>query len=292
MAIGGGAPNPAIVRLDLAARLRELRLASDLSIESVAAELMCSQAKISRMETGGRGIQARDVRDLCRFYGVDSDLRDQLIRMATEAKRRGWWQDYGSLDEQTQTYVGLESAASSLSIVETRAIPGMLQTRAYAHLILSGVRGQSTNAEIEEIVATRERRAERVARGEVLLRAILDQATLERTFGRFDVLLEQVELLIARSTLPNVTIQILPFDALPSPAVESSFTYLTFANHNVPDVVFIEGRSENAFIDKERISQDYRADFEAASQIAATTSDSREWLIRRRVALSKAVERS
>ena len=253
---------------------------------------MCSQAKISRMETGGRGIQARDVRDLCRFYGVDSDLRDQLIRMATEAKRRGWWQDYGSLDEQTQTYVGLESAASSLSIVETRAIPGMLQTRAYEHLILAGGRGQSTNAEIEEIVATRERRAERVARGEVLLRAILDQATLERTFGRFDVLLEQVELLIARSTLPNVTIQILPFDALPSPAVESSFTYLTFANHNVPDVVFIEGRSENAFIDKERISQDYRADFEAASQIAATTSDSREWLIRRRVALSKAVERS
>ena len=73
-----GSPNPTVSRLELAARLRELRVQAGKSIDDAAAELMCSVAKISRMETGGRGVQPRDIRDLCRLYGVSNG---RVVRM-------------------------------------------------------------------------------------------------------------------------------------------------------------------------------------------------------------------
>jgi len=52
-------------------RLRELRVGLGLTVEQVGEELLCSATKISRLETGARRASLRDVRDLCRVYGVD-----------------------------------------------------------------------------------------------------------------------------------------------------------------------------------------------------------------------------
>ena len=50
--------------------LRALRNDRGLTVDQVAAELLCSPSKVSRMETGQRGATPRDVRDLCELYGV------------------------------------------------------------------------------------------------------------------------------------------------------------------------------------------------------------------------------
>ena len=128
--------SPTVLRWELGARLRTLRTRAELTIEDAARELMCSQAKVSRMETAGRGIQPRDVRDLCRLYAVSDAVRDELLRMAHEAKRPGWWQQYGTLDEQLATYIGLESAASAIMTLESRVFPGLLQTPDYARTLV------------------------------------------------------------------------------------------------------------------------------------------------------------
>src|SRR3954453_3970382 len=107
-----GSVSPTARRWQLAAQLRRLRQAAGVSVEQAAGELMCSVAKISRMETAGRGVQPRDVRDLCRLYGVSDEVREQLMQAGVEARRPGWWQEFPSLDEHASTFIGLESGAS------------------------------------------------------------------------------------------------------------------------------------------------------------------------------------
>src|SRR5882762_7992886 len=74
-----------VLRWELGSELRSLRQASGKSIAEAARWLECSDAKISRMENGQRGAVARDVRDLCKLYGVPAQRRDQLIALSREA---------------------------------------------------------------------------------------------------------------------------------------------------------------------------------------------------------------
>ncbi|MFJ2938537.1 helix-turn-helix domain-containing protein [Streptomyces sp. NPDC087219] len=45
-------------------------MASGMTSTRVAAHLLISQPKVSHMETGRRAVSPRDVRDLCKPYGV------------------------------------------------------------------------------------------------------------------------------------------------------------------------------------------------------------------------------
>jgi transcriptional regulator with XRE-family HTH domain len=60
-------------RRRLAAELRRLREAAQLTCDQVASLLECSASKISRIETGRVSVSPRDVRDLLRAYGVADD---------------------------------------------------------------------------------------------------------------------------------------------------------------------------------------------------------------------------
>jgi transcriptional regulator with XRE-family HTH domain len=104
--------SPTARKWELAARLRALRTEAELTVEAAASELMCSVAKISRMETAGRGVRPRDVRDLCRLYGVDDARCDELVALAIEARRPSWWQEFRTLEEHVANFTGLEAAAS------------------------------------------------------------------------------------------------------------------------------------------------------------------------------------
>src|ERR1700761_6535505 len=107
--------SPTVRRRELGALLRALRNERGLTVEQVAAELLCSPSKVSRMETGQRGATARDIRDLCDFYGVvDAAKRDQLTSLAREGKQQGWWQSF-AVPLPHMTYVGLEQEATVMS---------------------------------------------------------------------------------------------------------------------------------------------------------------------------------
>src|SRR5438067_1689607 len=103
---------------------------------------MCSPAKISRMETAGRGVLPRDVRDLGRLYQVSDEVRDELIQLANDARKPGWWQKFGSLDEVTSTFLGLEAAADAMLSFQLYRIPGLLQTPEYTKALISHLRPQ------------------------------------------------------------------------------------------------------------------------------------------------------
>lgn len=273
------ATSPTVLRWELAARLRALRVAAEKSIEDAAKELMCSPAKISRMETAGRGILARDVRDLCRFYGVDDDLRDELIRMAADSKKPGWWADYRSLDEQTTTFLGLESAASAIHTLESRAVPGVLQTEAYTRLLLEGIVVPALSpADIDEMAAVRQRRRESIVSRAVSFSAVIDESVLIRDFGQTEIMREQLELLITCADLPTFSLQIVLFDGKPYPGIEGSFQHLAFADRSVADLVYVEGILSNFIVDRAADVKRYLAVYEQSLASALTPEESLRWM--------------
>jgi hypothetical protein len=65
------------------------------------------------------------------------------------------------------------------------------------------------------------------------------------------VLAGQLKRLIEVSHLPNVTIQVVPFDAGPHPGLIGSFTLVRFPSPHDPDIVYIEGVTGDIFAESE-----------------------------------------
>lgn len=273
--------SPTARRWELAARLRTLRMQAGLSTEDAARELMCSVAKISRMETAGRGVQPRDIRDLCRLYGVSDTVRDQLMQAAADARKPGWWQEFPTLDDQSSTFIGLESAAEVMLAFEALRIPGLLQTTEFTAAMLPQLRppGELTPEWISDTVAARARRQERIASGALSLHAIVDEAALRRPVGDRPVMVDQVDRLIAEAGRPNVTLQVVPFSQGPHPGVEGSFQLLGFPAGQIDDVIFVEGLLGNFLIDRKTEVDHYRTVFEdIAARFALGADETLAWL--------------
>lgn len=275
--------NPTIRRRELARRLRELRLAAGKSVDEVAQELMCSAAKVSRMETGERGVQQRDIRDLCRFYGLGVAERDHLMRLAQEAAKRGWWHDFSSMDQQVVNYVALEAAATEIRYAQVLLLPGLLQTAEYTRALLPHLRvpGEMAAEVVEQTVELRARRQQRLLAGEVVLKAVIDESAFRRKVGTARVMLAQLDRLIEATCAGGVTVQVIPFDAGPHPALEGSFQYMCLGDE-LEDIVFVEGSNGYFLLEDPRQVLSYAQVHAHLSKVALDVEASRAWMQRER----------
>jgi len=258
-------------RRELAARLRTLRRDAGLSIEEVAKKLLCSPSKISRIETAQRGASPRDVRDLCNLYGLsDADQRSALMDLAQQAKQRAWWQNYEELEPTYKTLIGLETEAVSIRTYESILVPGLLQTPDYARAVIRAVRPSLDPAGADRLVEVRQ------ARQDVLTGtsppsfwAVLDEAALRRHVGGHAVMRQQINHIVERADLPNVTVQVIPFDAGAHAAMEGAFGILELAQREVLDVIYIEATSGALYLDRDADLALYRTTFDHLRAIAA-----------------------
>jgi transcriptional regulator with XRE-family HTH domain len=258
--------SPTVRRRELGARLRALRLAAGMTVEDVAARMEVSPAKISRIETGARGVSLADVRFLCDLYEVSLEDRDDLLTLTRESRRRSWWQQYG-IPASVKTYTGLEDAAVSIYQYETSLVPGLLQTEAYAAAVTAEMLMDAEPGEAEQVVRARLIRQGRLAEAEPPeLWAVLDEAALLRVVGEPGVMREQLEQLADRSRANNVTVQVIPFDAGPHPAMSSSFVVLHL--EEVSDVVYVEGLLGHFFLQSPPDLLRYRRAFDRLRAIA------------------------
>ena len=219
--------SPTLRRRELGTRLRQLRLARGKTAEDVAQTLMVSATKITRLETGARGVNLRDVRDLCNFYEVSDDEREHLMRLASQSREDSWFQHY---DLPHPTYVGLETSAASVADYKSDVINGLLQTERYARAILEVTLPDPTEAKIAQNIESRLVRQRLLIDDPPLsLWAVIHEAAVRTHIGGPDVMREQLESLVERAAQPNVDLQLLPFTAGAHPALNSTFTILRFA---------------------------------------------------------------
>lgn len=231
--------------------LMRLREEAGISMEDVASRLDWSKAKISRIETGRTRVTPSDVRLLLDEYGLtDGRERQMLMDLAREARKPGWWHNYP--DVIASPYVGFEAEASRLRTYQTQLVPGLLQTSGYMRALLTSVRPALPQNEIDRRVEARATRQQRFREGEAPhLWAILDETILRRPIGGREVMLEQLERLQEAARLPNVTLQILPFNAGSHAAMGVPFVILDFDGPNPVSAVYLEHLTGELFLEDE-----------------------------------------
>ena len=278
-------------RRRLGAELRRLRGKVGLTLDEVAAAMDCSTSKISRLETGKGIPKVPDVRELMRIYGVTSDTeRDMLLRLVRDGREQGWWERYtdGVQPERfvmpaPDRYTALETEATAVRAFELSWLHGLLQTPAYARLVLEALLvGHHEPGEIDRLVALRTRRQEALVRRDppLELSVVLDEGVLGRVVGDGGTAAEALENVLRLSELPNVTVQVLPFSAGLHRAHSGPFVVLEFAEDVGGDVVYIEGHSGDTYLENPSDVDLYK-DVLTDVSARALDSDASRALIRR-----------
>ncbi|MCM0676191.1 helix-turn-helix domain-containing protein [Micromonospora phytophila] len=231
--------SPTVRRRRIARELRQLRERAGMTLDVAARQLDMSKSNLSRIETAQIGIKPRDVRAALALYQVTGADAEALIEIARGAQQRGWWQSYSDvLPEWFEFYVGLEAEAATLRTYEAEAVPGLLQTPAYAQEVFRRTAGEEG---IERKVAARLRRQDVLHRDDpVELSVVLNEAVLCRPVGGKPVMGEQLTHLAKVAQLPNVTLQVLPFASGGHPAMNAPYVILTFADTADAAVVYLE----------------------------------------------------
>ncbi|HVT69333.1 MAG TPA: Scr1 family TA system antitoxin-like transcriptional regulator, partial [Trebonia sp.] len=123
---------PPVRRRLLGSALREYRLSLGYNLDEPARILECDRSKISRIETGERGIRAKELRELLTEYGVPAAEQEALLAIAHRGRDSGWWLDYRDvLPADAQDYVSMEIAATEILVFEPNQVPDLLQTPDY-----------------------------------------------------------------------------------------------------------------------------------------------------------------
>ncbi|GLW05272.1 transcriptional regulator [Microtetraspora sp. NBRC 13810] len=268
---------PTALRIQVGGHLRRLREHAHISREDAGWAIRASESKISRLELGRSPFKERDVADLLTLYGVaDDDERAKLLDLSQQASRPGWWHRHNDvLPHGFGTYLGLEEAASVIRVYESHTVPALLQTRDYARARTRFMLQDATGAEIERLVDIQLRRQRLLTEpGALRLWAVLDEAALRRLGPDSPVMREQLDHLIHMGTLPNVTIQIVPFATGTFALSGQSYTVLRFAEPDLPDVVFLEQPAGVLYMDKREEVETYLSTMERLADAAAGHDDS------------------
>ncbi len=197
--------------------------------------------------------------------------------LASEGKQRAWWQPLGL---PYTTYVGLESAAISISDYGLGIMPGLLQTPDYARAVVRAAVPRWVPDVVEQRVGGR------IARQQLLVsdhpprfEAVVDESVLHRVVGSPAIMRTQLERLLELSDLPNVTLRVIPYDAGALPAGNNKFIILSFAEPTVPDVVFIEGLTGDLYLEDSGDVEVYNATFRTLVELAASPEATRELIV-------------
>jgi transcriptional regulator with XRE-family HTH domain len=242
--------SPIARQRELGTRLRALRNERGMTVEEVAAELLCSTTKISRLETAARRPSLRDVRDLCVLYELDQQLSRELMSLAREARESGWWTEYADLG--LDPLIGLEQEATSITCYSMYYMPGLLQTEEYAEHIIKTVAPKMDPHVVEQRTAARMRRQEVLDDDNgPLYSVLLDEMVFRRGVGSPPLMAAQVDKILQLVRSDRITVQVIPFKAGAYAAADSYFVLLEFDDDsNLWPIVYIEGLTDNQYLQR------------------------------------------
>jgi transcriptional regulator with XRE-family HTH domain len=223
---------PPVRRRLLGAALRRYRENLGFGLDEAARILECDRSKISRIETGQRGIRAKELRELLTEYGVPDDEQAALLAVAHRGRQHGWWQDYPDvLSDAGQEYVIMEAAAAEVLTYEAHQVPDLLQTREYARALADadpafGTEEQRAHAVEVKLIRQRVVLAERSPR----LEFVIAEAALHQVVGGTTVMRPQLARLASLAGGPSLSLQVLPFAAGAYAAGVGSMAILRFSD--------------------------------------------------------------
>ncbi|MFF9213999.1 MULTISPECIES: helix-turn-helix domain-containing protein [unclassified Streptomyces] len=288
-AVGDGedpASPPAGAGRVVGTHLRRLRKDKGLRlVDVVKAGLVGSAPTLSRIENGTTPLKADMVLRLAQHYGVTDDkVLESLVKLATRSRDAQWFEEFRDvIPGWVERLISVESAAQEIRTYEVQYVPGLLQTPAYARVLMEHALPDPSVADPLKNQMRRERAVKlRQARRALLQEAgaphyyaLVDEAVLARPVGGAAVMRGQLrELYSLEENVEWIHIRVLPFSkGAEAMAPAPSITYLSFPADREEDMVYLEVRNGGSYLTNPEDVERYRLALTGLWAMAATREE-------------------
>ena len=200
-------------RAALGERLRELRRQAGLTGRQVAEVLSWPASKVSKLENGRQQPTDADIRGWTEATGRTDAAEALLASLHTLEEQHAEWQRLlrRGMRAHQDTVMARDARTRMFRAFEPAVIPGLLQTADYARARFAQGVGEFGLHDVDEAVAARMRRQEILYRADKCFHLLLTEATLRYALCPAEVMLGQLDRLIALAALPTVQLGVLGF---------------------------------------------------------------------------------
>ncbi|RNG36168.1 helix-turn-helix domain-containing protein [Streptomyces botrytidirepellens] len=238
-------------------RVRRLRTAAGLTQAELGLRAHVVSTRITQIE---RASGARPTLALARALDSALAADDLLVDLWTYVHRE-------TFPDWSRAFMAYAARAKAIREYAAQVVPGLLQTEDYARAVLSLDPLLTGEKQLEERVAARLERQERLASSDrPELWVVLDEAVLRRPVGNTAIMRRQMARLLEAAAEPHVTVQVLPFDQGGHAAMGGSLTVLT-----VPDgteVAYKEGADFGQLIEEPTDVAQYAVTYDRLRAVA------------------------
>lgn len=231
--------SPAVARHRLRLALRRRREASGRTQGDIAKSLDWSLSKLQRIEAGENSISTTDLQALLGQLKVtDPAVISTLVAEAKVARGRSRWDEpryRERLTPATKALLEFEAAAKTIYNFQTVIIPGILQIREVADVMLRS-NDTFTNDEREVRLEVRlERRSNVLDRPDRPdYRLVLDESILQRVIGGPHNFAKQLRHILTEAREGRIDLRIVPYVVPATLAIQIPFTVLATGSDEDP----------------------------------------------------------
>jgi transcriptional regulator with XRE-family HTH domain len=200
-------------RRNLGIRLRDVRRDAGFSSTQLAAECGWPVSKISKIEHGKQAPTEDDIRRWCEQCGARLAIPDLIATLRNINAAYLEWRRIASARRQQETG-NIEADTRSVRGYDPDLIPGLLQTRDYAHAVLAACLGFLGGS--DDVGAALEIRMDRqrvLHEGIHRFHFLIGEQALYTTVRDDQVMVAQLGRLAELMTLPRVVVGIIPRSA-------------------------------------------------------------------------------
>lgn len=258
-------------RQSLGQQLRDLRKDAGLTGRGLATLAGWHSSKVSKIEYGKQTPSEEDIRTWCQHTSAANQVPDLISAVRNiESMYVEWRRMLGSGTRRRQhASRRLESNTKLMRWYEPALVPGILQTAEYAHEVMRRViEFYDVPDDLDAGVAERMERQRILYRGEHRFHFILAQQALATMVGGVDVMVGQLDRLLAVMSLPRVSLGIVPSHAEYRTPVNQ---FILFDDH----LIHVETISAELSINQPREVALYRKAFQHLTQQAVSGAAAR-----------------
>jgi hypothetical protein len=170
-------------------------------------------SKISRIEHGAVTPSTVDLAAWCRYTGSEAELTDLVV--SSQAVEGMWveWRrmERGGLRRAQESVRPLYERTKVFRTYSPSLVPGIFQTRAYTTAVLTMfMRRRRLHDDVAEAVAVRMERQRFLHEGDHRFAVLLEESVLRTGIGGTEVMAGQLGHLITLSSLPRVSLGVVP----------------------------------------------------------------------------------
>lgn len=197
----------------LGRRLRDIRKDAGLTGRELATLAGWHSSKVSKIEYGKQVASEADIRVWCRHANAANQVSDLIATVRNiEAMYIEWRRMLGTGTRRRQhASRTLEAKTRLMRWYEPLLVPGILHTAEYAQAVMRRViEFYDIPDDLDAGVAERMERQQILYRGDHRFHFIIAQQALLTTVGNDDVMIGQLDRLLAVMSLPRITLGIIP----------------------------------------------------------------------------------